>query len=59
MCQSEEPQISHPLGLSLQQAAAYSITYSISTRPFQIQGRAETFGGAGAQNIKGAHETRL
>ncbi len=23
------------------------------------QGRAETFGGAGAQNIKGAHETRL
>ncbi len=25
----------------------------------QTQGRAETFGGAGAQNIKGAHETRL
>ncbi len=25
----------------------------------QVQGRAETFGGAGAQNIKGAHETRL
>ncbi len=25
----------------------------------QEQGRAETFGGAGAQNIKGAHETRL
>ncbi len=24
-----------------------------------VQGRAETFGGAGAQNIKGAHETRL
>ncbi len=30
-------------------------------KPIQTleQGRAETFGGAGAQNIKGAHETRL
>ncbi len=26
---------------------------------YQMQGRAETFGGAGAQNIKGAHETQL
>ncbi len=29
------------------------------SHPFPEQGRAETFGGAGAQSIKGAHGTRL
>ncbi len=36
------------------------INVSVNTVTFSSeQGRAETFGGAGAQNIKGAHETRL
>ncbi len=34
------------------------IKYGFTTTTTK-QGRAETFGGAGAQNIKGAHETRL
>ncbi len=37
----------------------YDFHPSIRVRVTPDQGRAETFGGAGAQNIKGAHETRL
>ncbi len=37
------------------------VTGCVAILPYHTatQGRAETFGGAGAQNIKGAHETRL
>ncbi len=42
--------------------AGLRYTHPLNLTPIRVtgtQGRAETFGGAGAQNIKGAHETRL
>ncbi len=57
--------------LSVLLSLSKSITFSKEGREWKVggtvmclgvhgqQGRAETFGGAGAQNIKGAHETRL